>query len=78
MIKKFFYFFNKNQKKSLLLLFIFMFISTLLEMIGLGFIFSIVGVLNPSNIENNIFINKLITFWQLDNNEIISYLLLIF
>jgi len=78
MTKKFFYFFNKNQKKSLLLLFVFMFISTLLEMIGLGFIFSIVGVLNPSNIENNIFINKLITFWQLDNNEIISYLLLIF
>ena len=78
MIKKFLYFFNKNQKKSLILLFIFMFISTLLEMVGLGFIFSIVGVLNPSNIENNIFINKLITFWQLDNNEIISYLLLTF
>ena len=78
MIKKFLYFFNKHQKKSLLLLFIFMFISTLLEMIGLGFIFSIVGALSPSNIDNNIFINKLVAFWKLDKNEIISYLLLIF
>ena len=35
MIKKFLYFFNKNQKTSLLLLSGFMFISTILEMIGL-------------------------------------------
>ena len=40
MIKKFLYFFNKHQKKYLLLLFGFMFISTILEMVGLGFIFS--------------------------------------
>ena len=54
MIKKFLYFFNKNQKKYLLLLFGYMFISTILEMVGLGFIFSIVGVLNPQNIEDSI------------------------
>ena len=35
-----------------------MLISTILEMVGLGFIFSIVGVLNPTTLENNIFVNK--------------------
>ena len=51
MIKKFLYFFNKHQKRSLILLFGFMFISTIMEMAGLGFVFSIVGALNPTNIE---------------------------
>ena len=52
MIKKFFYFFNKHQKKHLLLLFIFMFVATILEMVGLGFIFTIVGSLGPENADN--------------------------
>ena len=59
MIKKFLYFFNKNQKKSLLILFSLMFASTILEMVGLGFIFSIVGVLSPGIEANNILINKI-------------------
>ena len=75
MIKKILYFFNKHQKKYLLLLFGFMFISTILEMVGLGFIFSIVGVLNPQNIEDSILINKLSTFLELSETEIIIYLL---
>ncbi len=78
MIKKLLYFFNKRQKKSLLLLFGFMFVATILEMVGLGFVFSIVGVLNPVIAEDNIFINKLGSFLQLDKTEIILYLLLIF
>ena len=79
MIKKFLYFFNKYQKKSLSLLFGFMCISTILEMIGLGFIFSIVGTLLVStNTKSNLFINKLSTFFELDKTEIVSYLLLIF
>ena len=78
MIKKFLYFFTKHQKKSLFLLFAFMLISTILEMVGLGFVFSIVGVLNPITLENNIFVNKLSIFLKLDKTEIISYLLLVF
>ena len=78
MIKKFLYFFNKSQKKSLLILFSLMFISTILEMVGLGFIFSIVGVLSPGIEANNILINKISAFFQLDKTEIISYLLLVF
>jgi len=78
MSKKFLYFFDKYQKKSLSLLFCFMFISTILEMIGLGFIFSIVGVVGSANIKNNLFINKLSSFFELDKTEILPYLLLVF
>ena len=78
MINNFLYFFNKNQKKTLFLLFCFMLISTILEMAGLGFIFSIVGILNPANIESNVFVNKIITFLNLDSSEIIYYFILIF
>jgi len=78
MNKKILYFFNKNQKKSLLLLFCFMLISTILEMAGLGFIFSIVGTLGSTNIKNNLFINKLSNFFELDKTEIFLYLLLVF
>ena len=70
MIKKFLYFFNKRQKKLLLLLFSYMLITTIFEMVGLGFIFSIVGVLNPQNIEDSILINKLSTFLELNETEL--------
>ena len=78
MIKKFLYFFNKNQKKSLLILFVLMFISTILEIIGLGFIFTIIGSLNLENAETNILADKLGIFFELDNTEIFFYLLLVF
>ena len=78
MSKKFLYFFNKYQKKSLSLLFCFMFVSTVLEIVGLGFIFSIVGALSSASTKKNLFINKLSTFFELDKAEIISYLLLFF
>ena len=55
-----------------------MLLTTIFEMVGLGFIFSIVDVLNPVTVENNIFINKLRTFLKLDKTEIVSYLLLVF
>jgi len=77
MIKKFLYFFNKHQKKSLLLLFIFMIIATILEMLGLGFIFSIVGSMSFENV-SYLFLNKLSTFFALDRNENLLYLLLFF
>ena len=69
MSKKFLYFFDQYQKKSLLLLFCFMSITTILEMIGLGFIFSIVGALGSKNITNNLFINKLSGFFALDKHH---------
>ena len=72
MIKKFLYFFDKYQKKSLLLLFCLMFVATLLEMLGLGFIFSIVGALDSTNIKNNFLINKFSTFFELDKAEILK------
>ena len=78
MIKKFLYFFNKNQKRSLLLFFGLMLISTILEMAGLGFIFSIVGTLSPTNIKSNLLINKLSLFFELDKTEMLTYLLIIF
>ena len=77
-MKKFLYFFNKHQKKSLLILFGFMFIATILEIAGLGLIFSIVGALSSANIENSLFIDKLSVFFELDKTEIFSSLLLIF
>ena len=78
MIKKLLYFFNKHQKKSLLLLFVFMFISTIFEMLGLGFIFSIVGALSPANAKSNLFINEMSSYFQIEANNILSYLLLAF
>ena len=78
MIKKFLYLFNKRQKKLLLLLFSYMLLTTIFEMVGLGFIFSIVGALSFASTKNNLFINKLSTFFELDKAEIISYLLLFF
>ena len=77
MIKKFLYFFNKYQKRSLLMLFSLMLIATILEMMGLSFIYSIVGSINSTNI-NNLFIDKLSAFLQLDKTEIFSYLLIFF
>ena len=76
MIKKFLYFFNKHQKKSLLTLFGLMFISTILEIAGLGLIFSIVGALSSANTKNSLFIDKLSAFFELDKTEIFSSLLL--
>jgi len=55
-----------------------MFIATLLEMVGLGFIFSIIGVLGSANTGNNVFIDKLSIFFDLNKFEILSYLLFIF
>ena len=78
MIKKFFYFFNKEQKKSISILFIFMLIATALEMLGLGFIFSIVGVLSPANEKSELLMDKLSSFMELEKNEIFLYLLLFF
>ena len=78
MIKKLFYFFNKNQKTSLILLFGFMVVSTFLEMIGLGFIFSIVGSLSPTTAGDNILVNKFRVIFNLQETEILSYLLIIF
>ena len=62
-MKKFLYFFNSNQKKTLLMLLSFMFISTILEMTGLGFIFSIIGILNPANTKSNLLIDKISIFF---------------
>ena len=78
MINKFLYFFDQSQKRSLVLLFCFMFISTILEMVGLGFIFSIVGALNSTEIKNNIFLDKFINFFEINQNEIFLYLLIVF
>ena len=55
-----------------------MFIATFLEMVGLGFIFSIIGALSSVNVANNIFINKLSIFFEIDNTQVLSYLLFIF
>ena len=77
MIKKFLYFFNKQQKKHLLLLFTFMFVATILEMVGLGFVFSIVGSLGSENMDN-LLIDKMSNFFNLDKINILSYLLLAF
>mgnify|MGYP001334205046 CR=1 FL=1 len=78
MSKKFLYFFDQNQKQTLLLLFCFMFVATVLEMIGLGFIFTIVGALGSVNLKNNLFINNLNDFFKFDKTEFFFYLLLIF
>ena len=78
MIKKFLYFFNKYQKKSLLILLGLMFIATVLEIVGLGLIFSIVGALSSSNAASSLFTDKLSVFFELGKTEIFSFLLLIF
>ena len=55
-----------------------MLISTILEMAGLGFIFSIVGALSPINTKSNLFVDRLSIFFELDKTEILTYLLLTF
>ena len=62
MIKKFLYFFNNNQKKSLVILLVFMLISAILEIAGLGLIFTIVGALSTANAKGSLLINKLSIF----------------
>ena len=52
-----------------------MFIATILEMVGLGFIFSITGSITSSN-SNSLFISKITTFAELDKTEVLLYLLL--
>ena len=77
MFKKILFFFNKQHKKNLILLFSFMLIATILEMVGLGFIFTIVGSLGSENADN-LLIDKLSNFFTLDKTNILSYLLLAF
>ena len=77
-MKKFLYFFNKHQKKSLLMLLVFMFISSILEITGLGLIFTIVGALSTASAEGSLFLDKLSVIIGLDKAEIFSSLLLIF
>jgi len=55
-----------------------MFIATILEMVGLGFIFSIIGALSSASTASNIFIDKLSIFFKLGKAEVLSYLLFIF
>ena len=78
MIKKFLYFFNKSHKKSLVLILIFMIVVTILEMTSLGFIFSIVGTVSPQDMKNNLLVENLGEFFNLDSNQILIYLLLTF
>tara|TARA_B110000116_G_scaffold267113_1_gene278953 strand:- start:1001 stop:2653 length:1653 start_codon:yes stop_codon:yes gene_type:complete len=54
-----------------------MFIATILEMVGLGFIFSIVGSMGSIEI-NNIFVNKFGALLSLNKSEILLYLLAFF
>ena len=75
MIKKFLYFFDKRQKRSLLMLVSFMFIATIFEMVGLSFIFIIVGSLSPENIENKFLVNYIDFFKELNTSQIFSILL---
>ena len=75
-MKKLLYFFSKHQKKTLLILFGFMLISTILEIAGLGLVFSIVGALSPTNAKGGLFMNKLSAFFDIDKTEIFLHLLL--
>ena len=54
-----------------------MLIATILEMVGLGFIFSIVGSVSSMD-SSNLFVEKLSVFFGLNQIEILSYLLLAF
>ena len=78
MIKKFLYFFNKDQKRSLIILFIFMLIATSLEMIGLGFVFTIIGSLGTISTKDNILFEIINNFFEASSADIFSYLLIIF
>ena len=55
-----------------------MVITTILEVAGLGLIFSIVGSLGDASTKSSLFIYKLSAFFELDKTEIFSSLLLIF
>ena len=78
MNNKLLYFFNNKQKKTLTLIFVFMLVGTIVEMLGLGFIFSIVGALSPETAKNNLLINKLSVFLELGTTEVFLYLLVAF
>ena len=55
-----------------------MFISSILEITGLGLIFTIVGALSTASAESSLFLDKLSVIIGLDKAEIFSFLLLIF
>ena len=55
-----------------------MLISMILEMIGLGFIFSIVGALNSAEIKNNQLLDTLVDIFAINQSQIFLYLLIIF
>jgi len=55
-----------------------MFISTILEIAGLGLIFTIVGALSSTNTKSSLLTNKLSDNFEIDTDEIFLSLLLIF
>ena len=76
---KLFYFFDKKRKKNLFLLMFCMFIASIFELIGLSLIFPISGLaLDSSNTQSNFFINNLTSFFEISQEQVLNYALLLF
>ena len=71
--------FSKSQKKKFILLVFFMFIASLFEMISLGLIIPILGLfLNSSKVIENIYIEKILFYLNINNEKLFFYLIFLF
>lgn len=81
--KKFFFLLQYNQKKILIYIIIFTFVGALLEMISLGLLVPIIGLLNTENPVNNSLVNNILTnlsffLKKFHNQEILALIILLF
>ena len=83
LIKKFFSILSNNQKRYLIYIIILSFIGALLEMMSLGLLVPIIGLLNSETLSNNYLVSSILTsisflLKKFGNNEILFLIVLFF
>ena len=82
-LKKFYYILSNNQKRYLIYIIILSFIGALLEMMTLGLLVPIIGLLNSETLTNNYLVSNILTSLSsllkiFDTNEISALIVLFF
>ena len=76
LLKKFFFILSNNQKRYLIYIVILSFVGALLEMISLGLLIPIIGLINSETSLNNFIVNNILVSFslflkKLHNNEVL-------
>lgn len=75
-IKKLFTILSKGERKKAFFLTAFLFISAILEVLGIASIIPLIGLLsNPNLIESNVLINKVYTYFNMEDPQIFLFYL---